>query len=143
MASNAPTECGTECAPGSCDEEETAEVCTPACDSTSSCCSHDEDTALSVSCKLSSPELQKRKETVLAELKKGILEKKELTNGYAFKFNGDDETMDKLVAFIRSERNCCNFFTFNLKVSGDKRFLWMEITGTDEVKKFVTDEMGI
>jgi hypothetical protein len=94
-------------------------------------------------CKLTSPELQKRKETVLEDLKNSILEKKELYNGYSFKFNGDDETMNKLIVFIQSERSCCDFFTFNLKVSGNKSALWLDITGSAEAKKFITDEMGL
>jgi len=49
------------------------------------------------------PELQKRKKNVIASLKKQILEKKELKNGYAFKFFGTDEVLDELTEFIRTE----------------------------------------
>ena len=40
-----------------------------------------------VACQLTSPELQKRKEEVLASLKAKVLEKIELGNGYQYKFN--------------------------------------------------------
>jgi hypothetical protein len=93
--------------------------------------------------KLSSPELQKRKETVLAELKSSILEQKELFNGYSFKFSGDDATVSKLKEFISFESKCCDFFTFNLKRSEDKNSLWLDITGSSEAKKFIKEEMGI
>jgi hypothetical protein len=39
-----------------------------------------------LSCKLSSPELRKRKAIVIVNLKKEMLEKKELVNGYTYNF---------------------------------------------------------
>ena len=39
-----------------------------------------------LSCKLTTPELQKRKATVLAGLKAQLIERKETPGGYAFKF---------------------------------------------------------
>jgi hypothetical protein len=41
-------------------------------------------------CKLSSPELQKKKNTVIAQLKSIIVEKVELTNGFSYKFKNTD-----------------------------------------------------
>lgn len=95
-----------------------------------------------MSCKLTSPELQKRKETVIASLKQQIIEKKELQNGYAFKFLGTDEVLDELTEFIKTERACCDFFTFAISVSGDKSEAWLELTGADGVKDFMTAELG-
>lgn len=93
-----------------------------------------------MTCKLTSPELRKRKEEVIATLKTQILEKKELTNGYAYKFSGADETLDTLMAFIKSERMCCDFFEFRLTVSNDS-FAWLEILGADGVKEFIKTEL--
>ena len=67
-----------------------------------------------LTCKLTTPELQKRKATVIADLKELVLEKKELENGYSYKFEGKDEILDKLNEFIKTERMCCDFFTFQL-----------------------------
>ncbi len=96
-----------------------------------------------LTCKLSSPELKKRKETILASLRKQVLEKKELSNGYAFKFSGSDAMIDELHAFIKTERQCCDFFTFTLSISGDKGEAWLELTGVDGAKDFVTEELGL
>lgn len=96
-----------------------------------------------MSCKLTTPELQKRKETVIASLKKQIIEKKELKNGYAFKFLGSDELLDELTEFIKTERACCDFFTFALSVSGDKSEAWLELTGADGAKDFIISELGL
>jgi len=95
-----------------------------------------------MSCKLTSPELQKRKETVIASLKQQILEKKELQSGYAFRFSGTDEVLDELTEFIKTERECCDFFTFAISVSGDKSEAWLELTGADGVKDFIRAELG-
>ena len=96
-----------------------------------------------LSCKLTSPELQKRKETVLEVIKKEILERKELPDGYSYKFNGNDSIYSQLTDFIRSERMCCDFFTFTLKVQDEKSFIWMDITGPDGVKAILRDEAGL
>jgi hypothetical protein len=96
-----------------------------------------------LSCKLTTPELQKRKETVLASLKSQITDKKELKDGYAFKFPGTDKVLDELTEFIKTERACCDFFTFNLSVSGDKSEAWLELTGVDGAKDFITTELGL
>ena len=69
-----------------------------------------------LSCKLTTPEMQKRKETVLASLKSQMTEKKELKYGYVFKFPGTDKMLDELTEFIKTERECCDFFTFNLSI---------------------------
>ena len=96
-----------------------------------------------ISCKLTSPELQKRKETVIASLKQQILIKKELQNGYAFKFQGTDKVLDELTEFIKTERECCDFFTFAISVSGDKSEAWLELTGADGAKDFIISELGL
>ena len=96
-----------------------------------------------LSCKLTTPEMQKRKETVLASLKSQMTEKKELKYGYVFKFPGTDKMLDELTEFIKTERECCDFFTFNLSISGDKSEAWLELTGSDGAKDFISTELGL
>ena len=96
-----------------------------------------------IACTLTSPELQKRKQTVIASLKAQVLEKKELKHGYAFKFAGNDKTIDELTEFIKTERECCSFFTFNLSISGDKSEVWLALTGADGTKAFISSEMAM
>lgn len=93
-------------------------------------------------CGLSSPELQKRQETVIVSLQKKILETKELENGYAFKFTGTDEILDELNEFIKTERQCCGFFIFGLSVSGDKSEVWLELSGPEGSKDFIKEELA-
>jgi len=96
-----------------------------------------------LTCKLTSAELQQCKATVLASLRKQMLERKELPNGYAFKFSGNDQTVDELTSFIKTERQCCDFFTFNLSVSGDGSEAWLQLTGPEGSKDFITPELSL
>jgi len=102
-------------------------------------CDHD---IQGLSCKLTNPEWRKRKETVLQSLKTQILEKKVLSEGFAFLFQGNDAVLDELIMFVKTERECCPFFTFDLSVSGDKSKIWLSLTGPEGVKGFITDELG-
>lgn len=93
-----------------------------------------------MTCKLTSPELRERKEKVIAKLKEQVLEKKELPDGFAYRFDGSDEMVDSLIAFIKSERMCCDFFNFKLLVSNDSA-VWLEISGGEGAKAFIKTEL--
>jgi hypothetical protein len=96
-----------------------------------------------LTCKLTSPELQQRKATTITNLKKQMLGKKELKNGFAYKFNGSDAMVDELATFVKTERICCDFFIFNLSISGDKSEAWLEITGPKGAKDFIKTELEL
>ncbi|MDQ3142766.1 MAG: hypothetical protein M3Q56_11030 [Bacteroidota bacterium] len=109
------------------------------------CCKTNKTTnsSNSFSCKLTSAELQLRKSTVLESLRKQILETKELDNGYAFKFNGSDKMIDEITEFVKTERQCCDFFTFTMAITGDTSSIWFEITGAPEAKDFIKTELSL
>ena len=94
-----------------------------------------------LTCKLTTPELRKRKATVIASLKKQMLQKKELINGYAYKFKGTDAVLDELSSFIKTERACCDFFVYSISISGDKSEAWLSLTGAEGVKEFIKTEL--
>ncbi|HKR06439.1 MAG TPA: hypothetical protein VJY62_17530 [Bacteroidia bacterium] len=124
----------------------TNKSCCKASSETASLCSHKctaKTASNNLSCKLTSPELQQRKTTVIASLKSQVVEKKELENGYAYKFIGSDKVVDELTEFIKSERQCCDFFTFNLSISGDKSEAWLELIGPKGAKDFIFQELDI
>ncbi len=93
-------------------------------------------------CKLTTPELQERKRTVIAELKATMLERKETESGVCYKFDGSDKMVDLLTSFIKTERLCCDFFTFNLSISDEKSFVWLELSGPEGTKDFIKSEVG-
>lgn len=113
-----------------------AATCTDGC--TDNC---GEASGKSLSCKLTSPEMQKRKATVIASLKKQVIEKKELANGYSYKFKGTDSLVNELADFIKTERLCCDFFDFELKIAGDLTSAWLSITGAEGAKDFIKTEL--
>jgi hypothetical protein len=98
-------------------------------------------TELKVVCKLTTPELQKRKATVIAELKSLVLSRQELVNGYSYKFEATDKILDKLILFIKTERQCCDFFTFQLTVEEDNALF--TITGPEGAKEFLKEEVDL
>jgi len=119
-------------------KKETAATCTDGC--TDNC---GEATGKALSCKLTSPEMQQRKATVIASLKKQVIEKKELAKGYYYKFKGTDSVVNELADFVKTERLCCDFFDFELKIAGDASSAWLTITGPKGAKEFITSELGL
>ena len=93
-------------------------------------------------CKLTTLELRERKATVLASLKRQMVGKRELENGFAFRFPGTDEVLDELTEFIKTERECCDFFIFGLSIHGDKSEASLELTGPEGTKNFILTELG-
>jgi hypothetical protein len=94
-----------------------------------------------LSCKLTTPELQQRKRTVVAELKSHLLDKSETERGFKYKFDGTDQMLDLLNNFIKTERLCCDFFVFNLSASNEKDFVWLELSGPEGTKDFIKHEI--
>lgn len=93
-----------------------------------------------LTCKLTTPDLQKRRATVINELKGLVTRKQPLTSGLKFTFESKDEVLDKLVDFIKSERLCCDFLSFHLSVVEDTATL--EITGPEGTREFLEHEVG-
>lgn len=96
-----------------------------------------------LSCALSAPELRQRKEIVIHSLVGKIVERKELINGYSYKFDGGDPIIDELAEFVKTERACCSFFSFNLSFRGNQQAAWLKITGPQGAKEFIRTELGM
>lgn len=94
-----------------------------------------------MACKLTTPELQKRKLEVISSLKSKVTGHKELSDGFAYLFVATDAHIDEVVAFIKTERRCCGFFRFRMSVAEND--LWLFITGEQGVKEFIRDEIGL
>ena len=95
---------------------------------------------IQLTCKLTTPELQRRRSTVIADLK-GLLHKKDtLVNGLTFTFPSGNTVLDKLIDFIKSERLCCEFFSYRLTIDGKNAVL--DITGPEGTIEFLEHEVG-
>ena len=93
-----------------------------------------------LTCKLTTAELRNRRATVITELKHLIAAREDITNGYKYIFPGDDATLDKILGFIKSERLCCDFFSFTLSIDSNKAML--DISGPTGSKEFLDHEVG-
>ena len=97
---------------------------------------------MTLSCKLTSPELRHRKETIIKELKEAAMERKETANGFSYAFTASDEMLDKLVDFVKTERQCCDFFDFDIRIGNDNSAL-LEISGPEGAKAFIVSELNM
>jgi hypothetical protein len=96
-----------------------------------------------LTCKLATPELRARKATDIANLKKLVLLTRELKNGFAYRFPGSDSMVDELATFVKTERACCDFFRFNISISGNQAETWLKITGPQGAKDFIKTELEL
>lgn len=94
-------------------------------------------------CKLTPKELQARKATVLESLRKQVIEKKELDNGFSYRFTNTDQVLDELTDFIKTERQCCDFFDFSLSILSDDNAIWLSLTGPKNAKDFIKAELNL
>jgi hypothetical protein len=94
-------------------------------------------TGLPIACSLTDPELAVRAEQVRQEIFASVDERRELPDGYAFRFPGSDEWMARLVDFIAVERECCRFLRFGLTFEPDGGPVWLSLTGGDGVRSFI------
>lgn len=94
-------------------------------------------------CKLSSAEFRQRKEEVLDKLKEKIVTRKPIKNGFRFTLSGSDSTFVEVMDFIKAERECCSFLTFDLRIQDRDSQIALSITGPKGAKDFIADEMGL
>jgi hypothetical protein len=96
-----------------------------------------------ITCKLTTPKLQERKKTIITALKSRVLERTEVENGFRFRFKGDDENLELLTSFVKTERLCCDFFTFSITVGDAESDLLFELSGPEGAKEFIKEEIGL
>src|SRR5262249_55964870 len=70
-----------------------------------------------------------------------VQERRELSNGYAFRLPAD--AFVTAAEWVSLERRCCPFFSFELEVAKDGGPVWLRPTGRDGVKPFMRSEFGM
>jgi hypothetical protein len=96
------------------------------------------DDPVPVACNLTATAQQARQVEV-AQLLAAVEARRELEDGYAFRFPGSEEWAARLLAFITAERRCCPFFTFDLRFEPEQGPIWLSLRGGEEVKRFVRE----
>ncbi len=97
---------------------------------------------LPIACNLSDPEQAARREEVTQNLFKGVQQVKELADGYAYRFPGNEAWAARLIEFVLAERTCCPFFTFELVFEPNLGPIWLYLRGGQGVKEFVASAFG-
>ena len=62
---------------------------------------------------------------------------KELADGYEFQFPGDGTTIALVSEWVVTERLCCPFFDFDLRLSREGGALALRLTGRPGTKAFI------
>ena len=97
---------------------------------------------LPIACTLTSSELQERRRTVLEKVRRAVVEVRELEDGYAYCFPSEGQWLQEFALMIDLERQCCPFLRFRLTVEANGGPAWLELTGPEGTKDFLTDTLN-
>jgi hypothetical protein len=92
---------------------------------------------LPIACKLTGSDFQQRRAGLLKTVASGVLETKELEDGYAYRFPSGMRWLNTLAELITVERECCPFLRFNLRLEPAEGPIWLELTGPPGTKDFL------
>lgn len=92
---------------------------------------------LPIACSLTTPELQERRSNVLQRVRRGVLEVKELEDGYSYTFPSAGEWLSEVADLVDLERQCCPFLQFRITVAPNDGPLLLELTGPEGTKDFL------
>lgn len=95
----------------------------------------------SIACRLSDAEQDRQWEDVASEVFGAVEETRELPDGWAFRFPGEDEWVRTLAEYALYERDCCPFMRFEIVLEADVGPAWLHLRGGEDVKRFLREEM--
>lgn len=98
--------------------------------------------SLPVACSLIDSELQERRRNVLRKVRSAVSEVKELENGFIYRFPSERTWLQELCKLVELEHQCCPFLKFNITVEPGDGPIWLEMTGPDGTKEFLTAIFG-
>lgn len=90
-------------------------------------------------CKLSGPAFQERKAALQKEIFSKVKKREELTNGFAFHFDDNEDFLMKLMDYTLAEKKCCPFFQIDISIKPDNEGIHLALTGPDGVKAMMQD----
>lgn len=76
------------------------------------------------------------------ELFSQIEETRELSDGYEFRFVGEQNVLQRLVDFISLEKLCCPFLSFAIEIEAESGPIWLRLNGREGVKEFIREEIS-
>ncbi len=95
-------------------------------------------TKASAACSLNASELDERK-VLLRELTKGVVERRELSDGLAFRFDPGSGVIQRLARLVELESDCCQFLTFKIVAEREQGPVWLEVTGPKDAQRSIRE----
>ena len=95
--------------------------------------------SLPVACSLMDSELQERRRNVLLKVKRVVSEVEEIQNGFRYWFPSDHGRITELANLVELEHQCCPFLKFTINVEPDNGPVWLEMTGPEGTKAFLSE----
>jgi hypothetical protein len=74
-----------------------------------------------------------------ALFKDAVQDRRELSNGYSFRFDADQ--LERVAHFAANERKCCPFLSFTLELMPGGGPLWLRLTGPEGTRAFLDAEL--
>jgi hypothetical protein len=100
-------------------------------------------TECGVECGLSPDQRALRRDRFDQAIRPRIQEVRELSDGYALRFDPDDALIINVTSWIRDERKCCGFLEYRLVVERDDGPIWLQAIGDPNAKQFVANALGL
>ena len=96
---------------------------------------------LPIICSLTENELKERRREILDTMRATATEMISLPNGYAFRFEPNQETLLRLARLVDLERQCCQFLSFRILVE-PRAPITLEVTGPPESQPLIREFFG-
>lgn len=100
-----------------------------------------DDNGRTLACKLDEAQKEDRRPKLEKLFGNFLQDRRETEAGWAFRFPADGEAFERIVQFVDAERKCCPFFRFDVTVEPDQGPIWLEVSGDERVKHFITENM--
>lgn len=92
-----------------------------------------------IACRLTDPELARRRQDILARLFARAQEERPTDSGLGLRFPAAADIVAELGRFIEEERNCCPFLDFRLEVARDGGPIWLHMSGPTGTREFLQE----
>lgn len=83
--------------------------------------------------------MRDRRAGLLASVAAGVIERRDIPGGFAYRFEADAQALRELIEMIDLERQCCRFLRFLLQVEPSDGPVWLELTGPAGTRHFLPD----
>lgn len=93
-----------------------------------------------IACDLSALEDPKQHERDSESLWNERQELREMKDGYALRFPGSMDYAERLLDFVRRERRCCPFLTFQIIFEPEGRRIWLFLGGDERVQAYLSNQ---